>query len=1173
MRLSKIKLSGFKSFVDPTTILFPSNLVGVVGPNGCGKSNVIDAVRWVMGESSASRLRGDSITDVIFNGSSTRQPIGAASVELMFDNAETTLEGQYAKYAEIAIRREVARDGISAYYLNGTRCRRKDITGVFLGTGLGPRSYSIIEQGMISRMIEAKPEEMRSFLEEAAGISKYKERRRETSNRIRRTKDNLDRLHDILEEVEKQIKHLDRQAKTAGRYERLKDKERKTAAELLALRLRDLDDRANRFGASLREKETTLEATVAEQRKIEARIEEVRVSQSEHSDAFNEVQGRFYKSGSEIARTEQMIEHAHELRERQQKDLAQAIQGAREIAQHINSDQSEIAQLDLHLRELIPGLEQAQESEQRSVESLRQAEQALAEWQEKWDKSTFVWNEAMQTRSVEETRTEQIQSRIGSLAERQKKLDESQLSANPQELKDKFEILSAREQSKRQARDESDRAIADIGDKIQKLRRQDTNLNKLVDERRATLQSRQAKYASLDAVQKAALGAGDEAIQSWLEASGLQDRERVAHSLDVESGWEIAVETVLGDYLQAVCVDDVSTAAASLTQLAGGNMTLLVDATGAREPQHEKASTLASKVTRAPLAILEVLRSVRVAESLDTALAIRDQLSQLGDVASVITADGVWLSKNWLRVCRDKDAKAGVIGREQEMRRLKADIHESQARSDSARKLMLDGRRRLSQFEERLDDLRGDAAALLGQYSELKAELNAVRFQMGQASERQVAITEESADIEREHFAAEEQIRESRSEFTRATAQLAQIDDQRTQLEAQREELRAELQRVRAQADEDRIQAHDLAIQFETRRSSKDSAAQSLARMESQLNHFANREQEIRQQLQQSGAPLDSNKKELEKLLDVRVAIESELGEARQIVERIETTLRDLDQTRMVVGRSVEESQGIVNEARMVAQEIRVRREGFAEQLSQTGFELDELLEGLDEESDPDTWDDKLGRIRQRIDRLGPINLAAIDEFKEQSERREYLDSQLTDLHDALATLEGAIRKIDRETRTRFRETFANVDAGFKRLFPKLFAGGHAYLELTGNDLLTAGVTLMSRPTGKRNSTINMLTGGETALTAVALVFAIFELNPAPFCLLDEVDAPLDDANVARYCAIVEEMASKVQFVFITHNKVTMEMARQLTGVTMQEPGVSRLVAVDLDEAVKMAAS
>jgi len=1172
MRLSKIKLAGFKSFVDPTTIPFPSNLVGVVGPNGCGKSNVIDAVRWVMGESSASRLRGDSITDVIFNGSSTRKPIGAASVELLFDNTETTLEGQYARYAEIAIRREVFRDGISTYYLNGTRCRRKDITGIFLGTGLGPRSYSIIEQGMISRIIEAKPEEMRTFLEEAAGISKYKERRRETSNRIKHTRDNLERLHDVLEEVEKQIKHLDRQSKTAERYGRLKEKERKIGAELLALRLRDLDDRASQSTASLNEKETAMQSLIAGQRKIEASIEDARVRQSERADEFNAVQGRFYKSGSEIARIEQTIEHAHELRERQEKDLEQAIKGAQEITDHINKDESDIAQLELTLSELVPGLEQARESEAHSRSSLERAEQALAEWQEKWDEYTRKSNDAQQTRNVEQTRAEQIESRLISLAERRRRLDESQQFANPQELNEQYASLTVIEQRKRQAREEFDRHITDLSEKIHKLREQDKKLNRLVDERRAVLQSAQAKYASLDAIQKAALGEGDDVIKSWLESSGLQGNARVAQSIDVEAGWETAVETVLGDYLQAVCVSDVITATTSLSQLAGGSITLLIDSPDAA-PGDDTTSTLATKVSKAPTAVLELLRSVRVAESLEKALGIREQLNDLGADGSVITADGVWLSRSWLRVSRDKDAKSGVLGREHDMRRLRNQIRELQARSDSAGKLVKDGRNRLVQFEDRREKLQIDALALLDEYSEVKTNLDSARFQLDQANARQAAITEENSDIEKEKFAAEEQVRVSRTEFTNAENILTELEVQRQALDTQREELRDELSRVRTQADEDRIAAHDLAIQFETRRSNKESAAQSLARMQSQLAQFGNRDKDVRQQLEQSEAPLAANEEELARQLDIRIEVEADLGESRKLVENVENELREFDQSRMLADQAVEESRGQVGEARMAVQEISVRREGFAEQLGQTDFDLCELLEELDETANVDDWDVTLEKVRRGIDRLGPINLAAIDEFKEQSERKAYLDAQLKDLHDALETLEGAIRKIDRETRTRFRETFTNVDAGFKKLFPKLFGGGHAYLELTGDDLLSAGVTVMARPPGKRNSTIHLLSGGEKALTAVALVFAIFELNPAPFCLLDEVDAPLDDANVMRFCDIVKSMSEKVQFVFITHNKVTMEMARQLTGVTMQEPGVSRVVSVDLDEAVKMAAN
>jgi chromosome segregation protein len=1168
MRLSKIKLAGFKSFVDPTTIPFPSSLVGVVGPNGCGKSNVIDAVRWVMGESSASRLRGDSITDVIFNGSSARKPVGAASVELLFDNSETTLEGQYAKYAEISIRREVSRDGISTYFLNGTRCRRKDITGVFLGTGLGPRSYSIIEQGMISRLIEAKPEEMRVFLEEAAGISKYKERRRETSNRIKHTKENLDRLMDVLEEVEKQIRHLDRQAKTAERYGRYKDEERRTAAELLALRTRDLDEQAKSATTSLSERKTKLEAVIAEQRKVEAGIEDARVQQTERTDAFNEVQGRYYKIGSEIARLEQSIEHARELRERQEKDLGLAITGAKEIVDHIDKDQDEIAQLELTLTELTPGLEQARQQDRASSESLQKADAALAEWQQQWEAWSQKYNSAQQECRVEATRAEQIESRLQSFSDRRKKLEDADIGANEEELKARYDELAAEEQRKRQARDEFDRHLSDVGEKIRKLREQDIKLSRLVEERQAVLQTSQSRFASLEALQKAALGEGDESVQKWLETSGLEKNQRVAQALDVEDEWGKAVETVLGDYLQAVCVDDVDPITESIGKLKAGNLTVLQGRAG--EAKDSAENSLAARVSGAPLAVQELLAGVRTADSLGEALSIREML---GDGGSVITADGIWLGRSWLRVSRDQDAKAGVLAREHDMRRLKTDTRELQARFESARKLQKDGRGRLLQLEDRRETVQRDAASLMAEYSEIKSSLDSARYQMDQANARRVAIAEESSELDNEKIGAEEQMRDSKTLFAQATEKLEELEKEKASLEGRRDELKAELQRVREQSDEDRQAVQNITIQFESRRSSKDSAAQNLQRMESQLTQFRAREQEIRQQLELSQAPMGDNKKSLEQRLEESVDVEKELGAARTALEQIEHQLRELDQSRMQADQSAEAARTSVSEAEMALQEVRVRREGFSEQLEQTSFELSTLLEELDEQATIDVWDDKLEKVRRRIDRLGPINLAAIDEFKEQSERKEYLDAQLSDLNEALATLEGAIRKIDKETRTRFHEIYNNVNAGFQRLFPKLFGGGHAYMDLTGDDLLTAGVTVMARPPGKRNSTIHLLSGGEKALTAVALVFAIFELNPAPFCLLDEVDAPLDDANVGRFCEIVKSMSEKVQFVFITHNKVTMEMARQLTGVTMHEPGVSRLVSVDLDEAVKMAAS
>ena len=1169
MRLSKIKLAGFKSFVDPTTITFPSNLVGVVGPNGCGKSNVIDAVRWVMGESSASRLRGDSITDVIFNGSSSRKPIGAASVELLFDNTDTTLEGQYAKYAEISIRREVTRDGISNYFLNGTRCRRKDITGVFLGTGLGPRSYSIIEQGMISRLIEAKPEEMRVFLEEAAGISKYKERRRETSNRIKHTKENLDRLLDVLDEVEKQIKHLDRQAKTAERYAKYKNQERRTSAEVLALRTSHLEDQAGAAERELAERKTRLESVVAEQRKLEAGIEEARDKQTERNETFNEVQGRYYKVGSEIARLEQAIEHANELRERQTRDLEQAVQGAKEIREHIDKDESEIAQLEITLNELVPGLEQARESERSSGNSLREAEDALADWQEQWDEYTARINEARQQHNVERTRSEQIESRIKSFSDRHKKLAAASSDTDAGKLQSTFDELTEKEQRKRQSRDELERHLVDVAEQVRKLREQDAKLTRLVDERRGVLQATQGKHASLEALQKAALGEGDEGIQDWLENAGLEQNRRVAQTLDVEDGWDRAIETVLGDYLQAICVGDIAPVTESIARLRAGHVTILEEQ-GGDTSDLDTTTTLAAKVSGAPESVRRILARVQVADSLAGALSIRDMLDSDD---SVITADGVWLGKHWLRVARDKDDKAGVLAREHEMRRLKGDIREAQARFESARKLQQDGRTRLHQLEERREVLQKDASTVLAEYSETRAELDAARYRMDEAQARREAIAEESSEVENHKMSAEEQLRESQNRFGQAEKTIADLEAQREMLELQRDELRAELQRVRAQAEEDRQSVQNITIQFESRRSSKESAAQNLDRMQSQLAQFERRELEIREQLEQREQPLADNKRALAEQLAARVAVEEEMAAARKQVEAVESELRELDQQRMQVEQRAENARAAVSEAEMGLRELRVRQEGLAEQLAQTDFDYATLLDEMADDASVDAWEDKLEKIRRRIDRLGPINLAAIDEFKEQSERKEYLDAQMEDLNNALTTLESAIRKIDRETRSRFRETYENVNAGFKLLFPRLFGGGHAYLELTGDDLLTSGVTVMARPPGKRNSTIHLLSGGEKALTAVALVFAIFELNPAPFCLLDEVDAPLDDQNVGRFCDIVKDMSGKVQFVFITHNKVTMELARQLSGVTMHEPGVSRLVSVDLDEAVKMAAS
>jgi chromosome segregation protein len=677
----------------------------------------------------------------------------------------------------------------------------------------------------------------------------------------------------------------------------------------------------------------------------------------------------------------------------------------------------------------------------------------------------------------------------------------------------------------------------------------------------------QGRYASLEALQKAALGEGDGAVSRWLESHSLQQSARLAQRLDVESGWERAVETVLGSYLQAVCVDSIDDAVRSLSGLGEGALMLMeTGGTGAAAD----AGRLTAKVRQAPAGVSVLLSRVFAADSLADALAVR---SRLADDESVVTRDGIWLGRHWVRVNRGGDAEAGVLQREQDMRSLRRRIRDEEGLAEQAGGQLAQLRNETRELEQRRGALREASVQRNRQAAETAAAVENAAARLSEAEERRVANERSLRELDEERAAAQTKITASRQAIEASAARIAAVASDRERLERQRIELREELDRVRTQAAEDRAAARDIAIRFESRRSSQESARQSLARMERQLEQFREREQALNAQMAQADEPIAEQQAALAERLEERVEVERSLGEARHRVENTEAQLREHELARGEHEESVDAARTALDDVRMAGQETRVRRETLTEQFNETGFELATIRAEMPEDAGAEAWSEKLENLQAKIERLGPINLAAIEEFKEQAERKDYLDSQLTDLRSALDTLENAIRKIDRETRTRFKETYDRVNTGFQTLFPRLFGGGHAYLELTGDDLLAAGVTVMARPPGKRNSTIHLLSGGEKALTAVALVFAIFELNPAPFCMLDEVDAPLDDANVARFCDIVKSMSETVQFVFISHNKVTMEMARQLMGVTMYEPGVSRLVAVDLDEAVKMAAS
>nr|WP_100549681.1 MULTISPECIES: chromosome segregation protein SMC [unclassified Pseudomonas] len=1159
MRLKSIKLAGFKSFVDPTTVSFPSNMAAVVGPNGCGKSNIIDAVRWVMGESSAKNLRGESMTDVIFNGSNTRKPVTQASIELIFDNSDNSLVGEYAAFAEISIRRRVTRDGQNTYFLNGTKCRRRDITDIFLGTGLGPRSYSIIEQGMISKLIEAKPEELRNFIEEAAGISKYKERRRETENRIRRTQENLERLSDLREELERQLERLHRQAQAAEKYQEYKAEERQLKAQLLALRWQSLNQQVGSREQVIGDQEVAFEALVAEQRSADAAIERLRDGHHELSERFNLVQGRFYSVGGDIARVEQSIQHGQQRLRQLQDDLREAEKARLETESHLGHDRTLLATLGEELEMLLPEQEMTAAAAEESAASLEEAEVAMHGWQEQWDGFNQRSAEPRRQAEVQQSRIAQLEQSLERLAERQRRLNEElqQLVADPEDAA----ILELNEQLAAGELQQEALHLAEEqqAERLQQLREELQQAGQAQQQAQGELQRLSGRLASLEALQQAALDPGQGAGE-WLREQNLLQSPRLAEGLRVEAGWELAVETVLGADLQAVLLDDF--AGLDFAALEQGELRLASPAKGGAR----RAGSLLDKVESSH-DLSPWLAGVRPVESLEQALAAR---SQLAEGESLISRDGYWVGRHFLRVRRAAEADSGVLARGQELERLQLEREEREAALAQLDERLLTLREEQRRQEEQREQQRRQGQELARQLSELKAKLSASQAKAEQLGLRRRRLQDELQEAAEQREIEQEQLGESRLQLQDALDAMALDNEQRESLLASRDSLRERLDRVRQDARQHKDHAHQLAVRVGSLKAQHDSTRQALERLEMQAERLHERREQLSLNLEEGEAPLEELRIKLEELLERRMAVDDELRQARLALEDADRELRDAEKRRTQAEQQAQLLRSQLEQQRMDWQSLNVRRKALADQLAEDNYDLHGVIATLPAEASESAWEEELERMAARIARLGPINLAAIDEYQQQSERKRYLDAQDADLVEALETLENVIRKIDKETRNRFKDTFDQINGGLQALFPKVFGGGNAYLELTGEDLLDTGVTIMARPPGKKNSTIHLLSGGEKALTALALVFSIFQLNPAPFCMLDEVDAPLDDANVGRYARLVKEMSATVQFIYITHNKIAMEMADQLMGVTMHEPGCSRLVAVDVEEALAM---
>ncbi|WMJ69705.1 chromosome segregation protein SMC [Stenotrophomonas sp. 24(2023)] len=1164
MRLSTIKLSGFKSFVDPTTLHLPTNMTGVVGPNGCGKSNIIDAVRWVMGESSASRLRGDSLTDVIFSGSSARKPVSQATVELIFDNSDHAISGEYAAFNEISVKRTVSRDGTSNYYLNGTKCRRRDITDLFLGTGLGPRSYSIIEQGMISQIIEARPEDLRVYLEEAAGISKYKERRKETETRIRHTRENLDRLNDLREEIGKQLEHLKRQARQAEQYQALQEERRVKDAEWKALEFRGLDGRLATLRAGLSEEETRLQQLIAEQRDAEARIETTRVRREESADALNAAQAEVYQVGSTLARLEQQIQHQRELSTRLHKARDETQQALAELGQHISGDEARLGVLREAVDDATPQLEQLQEENEIKQEALRDAEARLADWQQRWEQHTRHTSEASRAGDVERTRVDYLDKQILDADRRREALASERAGLDLDALDEAFEQLHLQHETQSTAVEELTGQVEQRKQGVAAVQEQQRSAQAELAEVRKQANGLRGRLASLETLQQAALGQEQGAAVAWLQARGLDSAARVGERLDVDAGWENAVESALGQLIEGVLVDDPARLVDALGELGDGRIALVAaeDAALTVAP-----TSLAAKV-RGPVAIRRLLARLHAADDLAQARTLQ---AALGEGESVITRAGERLGEGWLRVSRSGAVQQGALLRERDINELREQIEQLQGRESDLEEQLSGCREQLLAAEQQREDAQRALYLAHRAVSELAGQLQSQQGKVEAARTRIDRIEGELSQLLDALDVNQEQARQARGRLEDAVSSMGDLESTRAGLEGERRQLTDARDHAREAARAVRERAHALALTLESQRAQVASLGQALERMTTQRGQLDSRLGDLHAQLDEGDSPVESLQAEHQNALEERVRADRVLAEARTLLDGIDAELRSFEQTRHKRDEQAVSQRERISQRRLDQQALVLSAEQLQAAVEKAGFVMQDVLNTLPDEARLNDFEQTVHQIDARMRRLEPVNLAAIHEYGEASQRSDYLEAQHVDLTTALETLEDAIRKIDRETRGRFKDTFDRVNAGVQALYPRLFGGGHAYLELTGEDLLDTGVTIMARPPGKRVSSISLLSGGEKAMTAVALVFAIFQLNPAPFCLLDEVDAPLDEANVGRLANMVKEMSEKVQFLFVSHNKATMEAAHQLSGVTMREPGVSRLVSVDLEEAARLA--
>nr|WP_284504599.1 MULTISPECIES: chromosome segregation protein SMC [unclassified Caballeronia] len=1168
VRLTSIKLAGFKSFVDPTHFQVPGQLVGVVGPNGCGKSNIIDAVRWVLGESRASELRGESMQDVIFNGSTARKPGSRASVELIFDNGDGRAAGQWSAYGEIAVKRVLTRDGTSSYYINNLPARRRDIQDIFLGTGLGPRAYAIIGQGMIARIIEAKPEELRVFLEEAAGVSKYKERRRETENRLHDTRENLTRVEDIIRELSTNLEKLEAQAVVATKYKELQAEGEEKQRLLWLLRKKEAGNEAERQQRAIREAQVELEAQTARLREVEAQLETLRVAHYSASDAMQGAQGSLYEANAEVSRLEAEIRFIVESRNRVQAQIA-ALTAQREQWQV--QAQKARDEIDTATEALAEGEEKAAIAQENAAAK----HDALPALEARWRDAQAQLNEeragiarAEQALKLEAAHQRNADQQLQQLQQRQERLkseasgldapDEAHLEELRMQLAENEEILA-----------EAQARLADAQETVPRLDAERRAAQERVQKESAQIHQLEARLAALKQLQESVQTEGK--IQPWLDKHELGALPRLWKKLHVETGWEAALESVLRERLAALEVSNLDWVKAFATDAPPAKLAFYSPPVAGKPvdaPQGLRSLLSLVRIDDPGLrAVLnEWLATTFVADDLAEALASRNQLP---DGAAFVVKAGHIVTRVGVQLYASDSEQSGMLARAQEIENLTKQVRAQALLSDEAKANAVRADAAHTQGSQTLAEARAAAERATQRVHALQMDVLKLAQAHERYTQRNTQIGEELEEIAAQIDEQRALRAESEAAFERHDGEIAQLqarfEDNQLAFESLDEELtnaRHELRELERAASDASFAVRGLAAKIDEYKRNIETAHDQSERIAGTLEDARAELETINEQTAQTG---------LQDALEVRAAREEALHAARVELDDLTARLRQADEQRLMAERSLQPLRDKINELQLKEQAARISGEQFVEQLQAAGVDEAELAEKLTPDMKPSYLQGEVTRLNNAINALGPVNMAALEELAAATERKHFLDAQSADLNDAIGTLEDAIQKIDQETRALLQGTFDEVNRHFGELFPRLFGGGQAKLIMTGDEILDAGVQVMAQPPGKKNSTIHLLSGGEKALTATALVFAMFQLNPAPFCLLDEVDAPLDDANTERFANLVRAMSAKTQFLFISHNKIAMEMAQQLIGVTMQEQGVSRIVAVDMEAAAGFA--